>query len=237
LQFDRPLQEDELKMYRALLKRKAAGEPIEYICGSIEFFGCDLYTNANVLIPRPETELLLEKASQQIEKNVEKKVWDVCCGSGCIGLGLKKRFPQLKVILSDIEESAISVAKRNAKRNQLDVEFLLGDLLSVFKGQKADMIFCNPPYISRKDFECLDRSVKDFEPSQALIGGESGLLYYERLSRVLPEYLEPKARLFLEIGAGQGGAVLDIFNSGYWKAKKVEKDWAGHDRFFFLEFE
>ncbi|MGE0669750.1 MAG: class I SAM-dependent methyltransferase, partial [Parachlamydiales bacterium] len=146
LQFDRPLQEDELTSYRALLKRKATGEPFEYICGKTSFFGCELLVTPDVLIPRPETEVLLEKACDRIKKDplAGKSAWDLCCGSGCIGLGLKKRFPELAVSLSDVSERAISVAKVNSKKNQLDVELLCGDLLSVFQGRKADYVFCYP---------------------------------------------------------------------------------------------
>jgi len=239
LQFDRPLQEDELTSYRALLKKKAAGEPFEYICGKTSFFGCELLVTPDVLIPRPETEVLLEKACDRIkeEQLAGKSAWDLCCGSGCIGLGLKKRFLDLAVSLSDVSERAISVAKENSKKNQLDVELLCGDLLSVFQGRKADYVFCNPPYISKKEYDSLDRSVKDFEPALALVGGESGLAFYERLSKELPGYVQPHDQVLIEIGTGQGEAVLDLFSAGHWKAKGVEKDWAGHDRFFFLEFE
>lgn len=239
LQFDRPLQEDELTSYRALLKRKASGEPFEYICGKVAFFGCELLVTPDVLIPRPETEVLLEKACDQIKQGVlaGKTAWDLCCGSGCIGLGLKKQFPELAVSLSDVSQRAMWVAKENSMSNQLSVELLCGDLLSVFQGRKADFVFCNPPYISKKEYHSLDRSVKDFEPELALVGGESGLAYYERLSKELPTHLQPHAWVFLEIGKDQAEAVLGLFNAGCWKAKRIEKDWAGHDRFFFLEFE
>ncbi len=239
LQFDRPLQEDELSTYRALLKRKAMGEPVEYIFGELSFFGCQLLVTPDVLIPRPETEVLLEKACNQIKGRslTGKHAWDICCGSGCIGLGLKKRFPELAVALADLSGPAVSVAQENSKRNQLTVEILCGDLLAPFQSRRADLIFCNPPYISKREFSFLDRSVKDFEPALALIGSESGLLYYERLSSELPEYLNSGASVFLEIGTGQGEAILDLFNAEHWKVKRVEKDWAGHDRFFFLEFE
>ena len=239
LQFDRPLQEGELSHYRMLLKRKATGEPVQYICGETTFFGCHLRITPDVLIPRPETEILLQKGSDQI-KDIPlsgKKAWDVCCGSGCIGLGLKKRFPELSVTLSDCSEKALSLARENAGSNQLEVEILYGDLLSGFKGRKADYVFCNPPYISKNDFTSLDPSVKNFEPVLALVGGDSGLLFYERLSRELPDYLEPQAQVFLEIGNDQGKSLLDLFSQECWRAKRVEKDWAGHDRFFFLEFE
>jgi release factor glutamine methyltransferase len=239
LQFDRPLEEDELTSYRALLKRKAAGEPVQYICGEVAFWGCDLRITPDVLIPRPETEILLQKATEQIKTTsfAGKKAWDICCGSGCIGLGLKKEFPDLSVALSDLSERALMVARANANANQLDVDLLCGDLLSPFKGKKAHYILCNPPYISKKEFSLLDHSVKNFEPFMALVGGESGLAFYERLSQELPVYLESGARVFLEMGKDQGEALFGLFQADCWRAKRIEKDWAGHERFFFLEFE
>lgn len=239
LQFDRPLEENELAVYRELLKRKASGEPVEYICGSVAFAGCELEVSSDVLIPRPESEILLEKACQKIQQRqvAGRQAWDICCGSGCLGLGLKKRFPELALSLADISLKALEVARRNAERNSLSIEFFNGDLLQPFEDKKADIILCNPPYVSNKEFIDLDPSVKNFEPSLALIGGEKGTEFYERLSRQLPKYLHPQAMLFFEIGTGQGKDILDLFDAPYWKEKKVEKDWAGHDRFFFLEFE
>jgi len=240
LQFDRPLHEEELSTFRSFLKRKAGGEPAEYICGEVSFFGCQIGISPDVLIPRPETEILVEKICLAIKEIPlsGSRAWDICCGSGCMGIALKKRFPELAVTLADISEKALSVARENSRRNGVEVELLCGDLLAPLRGRpKAHLVLCNPPYISRKEFNELDRSVKDFEPERALIGGEDGLLFYERLSRDLPECLMPQAQVFLEIGAGQGKAVSDLFNAAHWKAKRVEKDWAGHDRFFFLEFE
>ena len=141
------------------------------------------------------------------------------------------------MVLSDISLQAVALAKSNAQKNAVDIEVLQGDLLAPFAGRRADFIFCNPPYISSQEFLALDPSVKNFEPALALKGGEDGLLFYYRLKEELPPYLSPGAKLFFEIGCGQGKALLELFSGPEWKGVRVEKDWAGHDRFFFLEFE
>ncbi len=233
MQFDRPMLESELAAYRASLKRKIKGEPLEYILEKISFFHCQIEVSPAVLIPRQETEILLSKASQGVAPEM-KTAWDLCCGSGCLGIGLKKAHPDLEVTLSDLSESALALAKKNAVLNQVEVNFLHGDLLAPFAGKKADLILCNPPYVTEEEYAALDPEVKHYEPKMALVGG---LTFYERLSQELPNYLNPHAKLFLEIGASQGSAVLSLFSAAYWKVKRVEKDWADHDRFFFLEFE
>lgn len=239
LQFDRPLEEGELANYRTLLKKKAGGEPVEYLCGEVAFGDCLLSINASVLIPRPETEILLDKIYQRFKKEgaLPARAWDLCCGSGCLGLGLKKKISGLSVTLSDLSPAALELAQENAKRNGLQVECLQGDLLTPFEGQKADWVVCNPPYISEKEWETLHPSVKNFEPKMALCGGEDGLELFRRCSQELPYFLNRGAKVFFEIGAGQGEAVQKLFQAECWKKKEVEKDWAGHDRFFFLEFE
>jgi release factor glutamine methyltransferase len=239
MQFDRPLLEAELEILRALLKRAAKGEPVEYITGQVWFYHCDIAVGSDVLIPRPETEILVDIACRRLlaTRLQGKMAWDLCTGSGCIGIAVKKACPDLHVCLSDISEKALEIAAINAKRNGVSVEVLCGDLLVPFTGRKADVIFCNPPYVSSKEFIALDRSVKDFEPKGALIGGEDGISFYQRLRDELPKFLNPRAKIFFEIGAGQGDAVLNLFSGKEWKEARVEKDWAGHDRFFFLEFE
>lgn len=239
MQFDRPILNSELEIMRALLKRVMKGEPIEYIIGEIPFYHCMIAVTDAVLIPRPETEILVDQACR-ILKQISchgKVAWDLCTGSGCIGIAVKKACPDLTVFLSDISDPALRVASSNAKRNEVEVELVQGDLLTAFNGRKADIIFCNPPYISSKEFLVLDSSVKDFEPHTALIGGEDGLLFYKRLKENLPAYLNAGAKVFFEIGAGQGETVSNLFSGEGWKNQRIEKDWAGHDRFFFLEFE
>jgi release factor glutamine methyltransferase len=239
MQFDRPLEEKELQDYRALIKRSAAHEPYAYIVGSLEFYGCNLLIDKRALIPRSETELLLNLAIKRLSGAPLQGLvaWDLCTGSGCLGLGLKKAFPELSVTLSDISEEALALAKENAVLNQLDVTCVQGDLLNPFCGQKADIILCNPPYVSSTEFKGLDPSVATYEPTLALKAqGEKGEAFYERLSRELSSHLNLGAYLFLEIGKDQGECVTTLFQKPYFAEQRVEKDLAGHDRFFYARF-
>lgn len=237
LQFDRPLEEKELETLRNLVKRRARKEPIEYIFEEVHFFDSAISVSPHVLIPRPETEILVSKIAEKIDSTKPLVVWDVCCGSGAIGIALKKKFPRLNVFLSDLSKEALQVAQNNAKKNGVQVTFFHGDLLDPFENQKADIIICNPPYISEKEYGILDPSVRDYEPRMALVGGEDGLKFYRRLGEALPAYLSSGGTVYLEIGSTQGQAVDELFLHASWKKKTLEKDWAGKDRFFFLETE
>ncbi len=239
MQFDRPLAEDELQKMRSLLKRAAQGEPVEYMTGEVLFYGCTIGVTPDVLIPRPETEILVDLACKELKSDffAGKTAWDLCTGSGCIGIAVKKACPSLAVTLSDISEKALEVASCNAMRNDVELKVICGDLLSAFKGQKSDIIFCNPPYVKSKEYLTLDPSVKNFEPEGALVGGEDGLDFYKRLKEQLPVFLNPHAKVYFEIGSDQGKVLQELFSEPRWKILRLEKDWAGHDRFFFLEFE
>lgn len=239
MNFDCPFKEEELSFVRLALKKRGQGTPLEYILGETEFYGCKIFLTPDVLIPRPETEILVDLIAKRLKgENLAGKVlWDIACGSGCIGLALKKKFPELKVILSDLSEKALDVARKNASCNELDVSFLQGDLLEPFGSSKVDIVVSNPPYISQKEYEHLDREVREFEPKMALLSGETGGECYERLARGLPSMLSPHAKVFFEIGSGQGALVNKIFSASCWTLRQVQQDWAGHDRFFFLEFE
>ena len=230
MQFDRPLEEGELSTLREWLKRSAQHEPIEYIVGEVDFFGCAIKVDSRVLIPRPETELLVEHMAKKI--TTQKSLWDVCTGSGCIGIALKKRFPNIDVSLSDISADALALAKENGVKNGVEVSFFEGDLLTPFQGKRADILVCNPPYVTSNEFLTLDASVRDFEPKLALVGG---LDFYRRLGLEMPEYLNPGGLVFLEIGASQGKDVQEIFASPIWARSELIQDLSGKDRFFFLE--
>lgn len=236
LQHDRPLEEAELDVFRRWIQRKAKHEPTEYILEKVDFYRCTFQLNPSVLIPRPETEILVDLISKRLQQiDIKGKVlWDVCCGSGCIGISLKKAFPALTVVLSDLSSEALSLAARNASLNGVEVALREGDLLKPFQGEKADFITCNPPYISEKEYAVLDRSVRAFEPEMALVGGEKGTEMYERLASELSSYLNEKGQVFFEIGAGQGVSLKEIFSLP-WARFFLNQDWSGRDRFFFLE--
>lgn len=235
---DRPLSEPELDKCRQALSRRAKGEPVAYISGEVEFHGCQLTVNSSVLIPRQETGVLVDLMIQQL-KTMDlhgKTLADVCCGSGCIGLALKKQFPELHVILSDISPAALTVARANAQANELTVEFCEGDLLDPFS-KNLDFLVCNPPYISETDFQNLDSEVKSFEPSLALVAKENGFEFYRRLAVGLKEAIKSTAQVWLELGAGQGKGIQELFNQQFNRLGQIKLDWAGHERFFFLEIE
>ncbi len=229
MQFDRPLIELELEQLRALWKRAVRGEPVQYVMGEVEFLGCRLKVDRRALIPRQETEILADYVAKLAP---EGTLWDICCGSGCLGIALKKKFPSLNVVLSDISAEALELARENAERNEVDVTFLQGDLLAPFHNLQANFVVCNPPYISQSSYDQLDPSVRNFEPKGALVGGERGTEFYERLAAELPPFLAPHARVCLEIGFDQGDALKKNFN---WGSQTLQKDWSGKDRFFFLE--
>ena len=239
LQYDRPISEAELDRCREWLVRRSKGEPLQYIQGEVEFHGCRVKVNRHVLIPRQETEILVEKISEELGKQSlkGKVLWDICCGSGCIAIALKKRFPDLLVAASDISQNALEVAQGNAKQNETEIEFLQGDLLAPFQGRKADFLVCNPPYVADHEFAGLDIEVREHEPKLALIGGPTGLEFYRRIKSQLADCLHKPAKVWFEIGHGQGEALKETFSQPPFKNVCLENDWAGKERFFSLEIE
>lgn len=227
-----------LNQIKALLEIKAGGRPLAYLLGFVEFYGCKIYVDERVLIPRVETEILLDKVLKKIEGRPINHAYDLCSGSGCLGIGLKKQKPQCNVYLADISQKALEVAKSNALANQVEVSCLQGDFLDAFcKVPKADLILCNPPYISERDFDSLEKSVKDFEPKLALTAQMNGLEFFKKLSCQLQNYVNAGALVALEIGFDQKEAVIEMFSTTPWKRVWCEQDYAGLDRFIFLEIE
>lgn len=238
-EFDRPLTDEELNVCRANLTRRGKGEPLQYIRGEVEFHDCLIKVTPATLIPRQETEILVDKIYKYLsgQELKGKVLWDVCCGSGCIGIALKKRFPDLTVVLSDASAAALEVAKVNAQRNEVDIELVEGDLLHPFVGKKTHFFVCNPPYVTEDEFAKLDPEVRSYEPRSALIAGKTGLEFYQRLAEGLQTVLESHGNAWFEIGTGQGQAIRNLFSMPPWVHCCVEQDWSGHDRFFFLENE
>jgi release factor glutamine methyltransferase len=237
MHYDRPLVEEELEQYRAALRRRAKGEPIDYIMGSAPFFHCDIEITSSALIPRPETELLLEKVCRENQMGV---ALDLCTGTGCLAIGLKRHFPELEVWAADLSKEALALGQRNATRNQVEIHWGEGDLFAPFEGKKFDLLLCNPPYISEAEYEQLDPEVRDFEPKMALVSGKRGTEFFERLAVEMPRYLNDKAKFYFEIGASQGEDLLRLFSASHFSCLLLEEDLAGHPRFFsgvFLENE
>lgn len=233
------LTEEQLTKLDKWLQRRLRQEPLEYISGYSHFYGGLFKVSSSVLIPRQETEILVDKIVQTIEKDPRKNLvfWDVCTGSGCIGISIKRKFPHLQVVLSDLSLEAVECAKENAALNGVEVEVYQGDLLAPFEGKKADYFVSNPPYISKKEYAILDAGVKDYEPKMALEAGQRGTEFYEKFAKELASHLNPSSKVWFEIGYEQGKELLELFSNPCWTKKMVEKDWALHDRFFFLEKE
>lgn len=217
------------------VKTVAPFTPVQYIIGGTEFCGLDFVVNEDVLIPRPETELLVETALD-IVKRVRLKgqclrVLDLCTGAGNIAIALTKGIHDCKIIASDISEGALGVARLNAARHGVNdrIEFIKSDLFEELDG-KFDIIVTNPPYIAKFDFETLQKEVLS-EPGIALDGGEDGLDFYRRIIDGSARYLKRSGYLAMEIGFGQKNKIIDIMEkAGIFKAVEVKKDFNDIDR-------
>jgi len=216
------------------LERLAAGEPVQYIVGDVEFYHCLIKVNKSVLIPRPETEELVEKTSYYIKKYFPSfiKILDIGTGSGCIAIALKKLFPNNILTATDISQDALNVAITNAKLNNTQITFLKSDIYSNIKG-KYSCIISNPPYIKENE-EIMD-IVKNNEPSIALYAPHDGLYYYEQILKSASQYLEDKFLIAFEIGETQGSKIISQAHN-YFPTSKIwlEKDLRGFDRFVFI---
>jgi len=208
-------------------KDMVSGKPLQYVLGNTEFYGLKLSLTKNVLIPRPETEQLVEEALKYLGNGSGKKVLDLCCGSGAIALAVAKNT-ESEITASDISKDAIAVASANALALNLKVKFAVGDLFTAVAGEKFDVVISNPPYIKHGDIAKLEKKVKDFEPTLALDGGEDGLNFYRLLAKNATEHLNEGGAMFMEIGAEQGDDVKAIFAD--YASCEVKKDLNGLDR-------
>lgn len=241
------LQDNQCEAYFELIERRSAGEPLQYITGTQEFMGLPFMVEPAVLIPRQDTETMVEDAIELIQKGTLrgdeaikvggiKDVLDLCCGSGAIGISLSKLCPKLKVTCADISEGALAVAKENAHLNGCkSVKFEKSDLFEGFRGKignkKFDMIISNPPYIASGVIPTLQREVREYEPLIALDGGDDGLEFYRRIAAEAANYLRKCGVLILEIGYEQGEAVCQLLREGGAFADvKCLKDLTGKDR-------
>jgi len=246
LEFERDLDEKTLGLLREMVKRRVAGEPLQYITGETEFCGLRFMVDKRVLIPRPETELLVEKVVERMKAaegapggralpttSEVFKIVDVGTGSGCIAISLAKKLPFAEITAIDVSVEALEVAKANAKLHEVEknVRFLESDLLDQLPSSfVADVIVSNPPYIAVGELAKLPKEVRDFEPVRALAAGEDGLKVIHRLVTTARRLLSPSGFMALEIGAGQRVAVEEFFVQQGWDVVEVVKDLEGHER-------
>lgn len=216
-----------LTEYERVVEKRAEHVPLQYITGEQEFMGMTFKVNSNVLIPRQDTETLVEEALKVIEPQME--VLDLCTGSGCILLSILKNAPTVHGTGSDISKQALLVAKENARLHDLDAEWVRGNLFDNVSGQ-YDVIVSNPPYIAQAELPMLMPEVLQFEPMQALDGGADGLDFYRSITAEAPQYLKENGYLFFEIGYDQGKAVQQLMQDAGFKDVTIRKDLAGNDR-------
>lgn len=229
--FDQPLTAEELARYREMVKRRAAGEPVAYICGEKEFMGLTFKVTPAVLVPQPDTETLVEAAIERLKGKEGARIADVCTGSGAIALALAHYLPETSVAATDISADAVSIAKENAESLGLSerVEFREGDLLAPLSGEPFDAIVSNPPYIPSAEIAGLPREVRA-EPIIALDGGADGLDFYRCLARESAALLKGGGFLAVECGDTQAGAIAEMAKGGGFGKTEILCDLADKER-------
>lgn len=216
--------------YLSRIEKRKMHIPLQYIINKQNFYGLDFYVDESVLIPRYDTENIVDRIVKDCKENKCLSVLDLCTGSGCIAVSLKKNGFE-KVYASDISDKALAVVKHNAKLNNADIIFLQSDLYENFpKEIRFDIIVSNPPYISTDKIAELETQVKDFEPKLALDGGKDGLDFYKKILKLSKDFINKSGRLYLEIGYDQAKEVVDLAKKeGYYNIQII-KDLSGRDR-------
>ena len=220
--------EKAAQKYIEAVEMRAKHIPLQHITGHQQFMDFDFLVNENVLIPRPETELLVEQVVSYIGDD-ETKVLDMCTGSGCIAISVDKMCLNANVVAVDISEKALNVARENNKRNGGKVTFIKSNLFKNVN-EKYDVIISNPPYIPTSDIDMLMEEVRDHEPHLALDGSNDGLEFYRKICKQSIDYLKEKGKIFLEIGYDQGKTVPNLLKENGFINIKVLKDLSGNDR-------
>lgn len=237
-QFDKLVAKPELDRLHDLVKRAGGHEPVAYLTGKTEFYSLELNITNDCMIPRPETELLVQRAIEFLRtRHGTQFVCDLCTGSGCVAVAIAKNFLNACIIATDISAPALDVAARNVNKHNLTerITLLQGDLfeplVQPLDVEQFDLIVCNPPYVSAAEYEVLEKNVKDYEPRIALFAGEDGLDIYRRIIEKSDQFLKPEAALMLEIGYAQGPTVRELIEKTNAFAEiKVEKDVHNNDR-------
>ncbi len=231
LKQEQEVKELEKQEYEKAIEKIVEQMPLQYITNHQEFMKLHFYVDENVLIPQPDTEILVEEVLLIAKKEQKQKILDMCTGSGCIGISLAYYLENSKITMSDISKNAIEIAKKNAKENQVldKVEFITSDLFEKIEG-KFDIIVSNPPYIETKVILSLSKQVQN-EPILALDGGEDGLVFYRKLINEAPNFLNDNGYLCMEIGYNQKEKVMKLAQqTGKFSKIEVKKDLEGNNR-------
>lgn len=234
LAFDKPLAENEVQVYREAIRKRGLRIPLQYIVGNVEFYGLKLIVNENVLIPRPESELLVEKIINDSDKSTNLKILDIGVGSGNISLSISKNLPNSKVVAIDISKNALDVANQNAEINALQnrIEFRLFDFMNDDLNSlgKFDLIVSNPPYVSENDYESLEPELKNHEPKIALTDNSNGISFYKHIIEASNQLLMKPGKIYFELGIDQYIQVQKYFEQNNFTNIKITKDYSGIDR-------
>jgi release factor glutamine methyltransferase len=234
---DRTLALQEVQRFEQFIRERLSGKPVQYIIGSTEFFGLELKVDPSVLIPRPETETLVETVLENLGRVVRPRIIDIGTGSGAIAVSLATNLDGSYVYATDVSSEALKVAQENARKHdvQQQIEFLCGDLFEPLKEKKLEgkinCVVSNPPYVSAEEFETLPKEVKDFEPIVALKTDEQGLSFHRKIAENALDFLSSGGILALEVGLGQSGKVADLIRAqdGFSEIE-IRKDLGGIER-------
>jgi release factor glutamine methyltransferase len=228
LNFDKPLLDEELALFRGMVARRARREPLQHILGTQEFMGLEFRTTPAALIPRSDTEILVNEAVRVA--GAARRILDIGSGSGCVAVALAKSLPAAEVISVDLSAAAIALAIENAARNSVTVDFRTGSLYEPVSPEKFDLIVSNPPYIPSEDIKGLQAEVRDYEPHLALDGGHDGLDFYRLIVASAPAHLLAGGWLVVEVGIGQAAAVRELFAQSGFSDIFAAKDPGSIDR-------
>ena len=227
---DKPVNQNELNKLKDNVKRRVKHEPVQYIIGQTQFYKQKILVNKEVLIPRPETEELVELVINKNKNRENLKILDIGCGSGCIGLALADEFKNSFVTGIDIKDSILDICRKNAELNKIEnIVFKKMDILKQIPEFKFDIVVSNPPYIAAHEITELQPEVSLFEPKVALNGGNDGLSFYKRFFQILPSLLCENGNFFFEFGFDQSENLKKIFDQGY--STVIHKDFNGLHRF------
>jgi release factor glutamine methyltransferase len=241
INYNKALTENELARYQALIERRASGEPLQYITGHQEFFGLEFEVTPDVLIPRPETEIIIEETIRIVERGefIRPLIVDAGTGSGCIAVTLAREIDRLRAIATDISTAALLVAKRNATRHGMidRIDFIAADLFEAFSESPfADIIISNPPYVSHRELATLQREVRDWEPKVALTDFDDGLSFYRRLLGEAPARLKAGGYLICEMGFTQSDVITAMIDPAIWAEPIILMDLQGIPRTIALQY-